>query len=261
MNIKGVAIFLAAMVGAQCLPSFSQHPRHSKKTHHVTMTKQVAPFGGVALDLCPTCVQFTGEAIDQLLNIILNLGVVGSCEKLCAALGQKTGSQALAVVCDLLCDIAGIDEFVKLIQKADLDPIYFCELLNVCPIFDDGDAKITELAIVPASGPQGQKTINFSYTSKNGTGTGEIVVLVETLDGLPIEDSFLNQKSPAGTYPTRMTLKAEPDPNCDPSQGPCEQWLPGNYTLRVDICNGECGSDHPHSKIYDRRSISFRITA
>ena len=28
-------------------------------------------------------------------------------------------------------------------------------------------------------------------------------------------------------------VKAEPDPNCDPTQGPCEMWLPGNYSVVV----------------------------
>lgn len=36
-----------------------------------------------------------------------------------------------------------------------------------------------------------------------------------------------------------MTVKgqaqgqAQPDSNCDPSQGPCEMWLPGNYTVEI----------------------------
>ena len=44
-------------------------------------------------------------------------GVVGTCGVLCNALAQKTGSQALGAVCDILCDIAGIKEFIKLIEK------------------------------------------------------------------------------------------------------------------------------------------------
>ncbi|ESO94238.1 hypothetical protein LOTGIDRAFT_189496 [Lottia gigantea] len=214
----------------------------------------------VGLDLCPTCIQFTGEAINELLNIVLNLGVVGSCGKVCSLLEQKTGSEALGLVCDLLCDYVGIDEFVKFIQKADLDPFYFCELVKVCPIFENGDAEITELSVTPASGPQGQKTIAFSYTSKNGTGTGEMIVVVETVDGLPIETGFIHDQQPAGSYPSQFNLKAEVDPNCDPTQGFCEQWLPGNYTVRVDVCYGECGSAHPHSKIYDRKQTQFIIT-
>ncbi len=31
--------------------------------------------------------------------------------------------------------------------RADLDPIYFCELIDVCDVKDDGDAKITSLKV------------------------------------------------------------------------------------------------------------------
>jgi len=215
-----------------------------------------------ALDLCPTCVQFTGQAIDVLLNLILNGGVVGTCGTLCGALQQKTGSAALGAVCNILCDIAGVEEFVKLIQKADLDPIYFCELLKTCPINDNGDATITGLSVDPTSGPQGPRTISFTLNSKNGTGTGELILAVETVDGIPVEDGVLVKAQNATAFPAPQAfkLKAEVDPDCDPTQGPCEMWLPGNYSLRVDVCNGECGSNHPHSKIYDSKTIGFEIT-
>ena len=48
---------------------------------------------------------------------ITDVGVIGSCSKLCSLVEQKTGSQIIGVVCDLGCDILGIDEFIKLIQK------------------------------------------------------------------------------------------------------------------------------------------------
>lgn len=40
--------------------------------------------------------------------------------------------------------------------SADLDPIYFCELLKVCHVFDGGDATITSLEVHPASGERGK---------------------------------------------------------------------------------------------------------
>lgn len=42
-----------------------------------------------------------------------------------------------------------------LFNRADLDPIYFCELIRQCPIFDQGDAKIKDLSVSPKVGPQG----------------------------------------------------------------------------------------------------------
>lgn len=49
--------------------------------------------------------------------------------------------------------------FFTFFKRADLDPIYFCELLKTCPIKDDGDAKITSFTVSPQSGPQGRVLI------------------------------------------------------------------------------------------------------
>lgn len=42
-------------------------------------------------------------------------------------------------------------------SRADLDPIYYCELLKVCAVNDQSDVKITKLAVSPTSGPVGTK--------------------------------------------------------------------------------------------------------
>jgi hypothetical protein len=86
------------------------------------------------------------------LNAVLNLGIVGSCVNLCQYVAQQTGSEIVGVVCNLLCDYVGISEFIKAIEHADLDPIFYCELLKACPINDNGDAKITSFVITPTSG-------------------------------------------------------------------------------------------------------------
>ena len=39
--------------------------------------------------------------------------------------------------------------------SADLDPIYYCELLDQCAVNDNGDATITNATVSPKSGPQG----------------------------------------------------------------------------------------------------------
>jgi hypothetical protein len=47
------------------------------------------------------------------------------------------------------------------------------------------------------------------------------------------EGVFLHEKANAGTYRQTIKLKAQPDPDCDQSQGFCEMWLPGNYTVKI----------------------------
>ncbi|XP_060605404.1 countin-1-like [Ruditapes philippinarum] len=211
-------------------------------------------------DKCSLCIEFAGQAINGLLQMVLQVGVVDTCGDLCQILADKSGSQALGAVCSILCDIVGIKEFINIINKEDLDPIYYCELIPACPVNDNGDAKFTTFEIDPKSGPQGIFDISFEYDSKNGTGTGQILLEVLTVDKIPIAQAFLHELAPAGTYDGTFKLQAQPDPNCDPTAGPCEQWLPGDYTVKIALCNGECGSKHPHSAIYDETSATFTIT-
>jgi len=211
-------------------------------------------------DLCKLCISFSGDALNELLNIILNTIVIGGCQDLCTALAQKTGSQTLGAVCEILCDIVGIKPFINFIENADLDTIYFCELLDVCAINDHGDATITSFTAIPKSGRQGTTfDLVLTYVSRNGTGTGELDVGIETVDGIPLGQDFLMEASPAGSYNVTISVEAKPDPSCDPTQGPCEEWLPGVYTAQIVLCNGECGSKHPHSQIYGQASANFTI--
>ena len=46
-----------------------------------------------------------------------DVGVVGGCGDLCSLLAQKTNSSIAGTVCELLCDVTGIEEFIKVIQK------------------------------------------------------------------------------------------------------------------------------------------------
>ncbi|KAL5009319.1 hypothetical protein ScPMuIL_014900 [Solemya velum] len=239
----------------------NSRPASASRPALSSFVKKVVPHstttsGDVGVDMCPACIEWFQNAINALLQALLNIVVVDDCETLCSFLPKQVED----VICDILCDVVGIKEFVNLLQRTDLDPIYFCELVRACPINDHGDATITTLDIIPKSAPQGERTIDFAYHSNNGTGTGELVLLIHTVDGVPVESSFLHEVAGPGDYSSQFKLKAEPDPNCDPSQTICENWLPGNYTLRVDLCNGECGSKHPHSKIYARKEIGFVIT-
>ena len=84
---------------------------------------------------------------------------------------------------------------------------------------DNGDAKITKFSILPATGRQGTTfSIDLTYVSLNGTGTGELVIDIRTPDRIPLGSGFLAEAKKAGTYEERITVKAEPDPQCDPTQ-------------------------------------------
>ena len=70
----------------------------------------------------------------------------------------------------------------------------------------------------------------MTYTTLNGTGTGELAIGVETVDGIPVADDELNCNAP-GTYTVGWTLNAKPNPNCQ--NPPCEMWLPGTYNVTM----------------------------
>jgi len=254
---KALTFVLIAIVGIACGSTDLD-----VKSYNIQHVKPILPEPDVRLDLCPTCIKVAEESINILLNLILDTGIIGTCQTLCTALAQKTGSELIGVICNLVCDVVGIEEFIKMIERADLDPIYYCELARMCEVNDHGDANITIFSVLPASGRKGTTfSIDFTYVTVNGTGTGEFSIGIHTPDRIPLGADFLWEPKKPGTYTERITVKAEPDPQCDPTQEPCEEWIPGTYNVTVDICNGECGSKHPHSKIYDIKRGSFQITA
>ena len=46
-------------------------------------------------------------------------------------------------------------------------------------------------------------------------------------------NGFFQEAQAGGSYPAAIKLKAEPNPDCDPTQQECEMWLPGNYTVKI----------------------------
>ncbi|KAL5009317.1 hypothetical protein ScPMuIL_014898 [Solemya velum] len=262
MKFQGIAYIVGTLLLAHTLaiPMRTEKPTLEDLSSEIPQAHK-AFLGNLDGDLCPTCVSMATEGLEELLNIILNAGVLGSCGDICGALAEKTGSQVVGVACNLLCDFVGVKYFEEAVKKADLDPIYYCELLKFCPINDNGDATFTNLAVSPSSGPQGLFIIDIEYSSENGTGTGELAVAIQTVDGIPVGGSFLLEAQEPGTYKGNIQLKAVPDPDCDPTQDICEGWLPGQYTVKTAICNGECGSKHPHSQIYAIASTTFEITS
>lgn len=86
-----------------------------------------------AIDWCPECVNGFDQLINAVLNVVLEYGVLGSCSDLCNLVANKTQSETIDILCTLGCSILGIKEFIKLIEDADLDPIYYCETIKLCP--------------------------------------------------------------------------------------------------------------------------------
>jgi hypothetical protein len=120
---KTLTVVLLALIGIAS----------AKNTFNIQHVKSPFASPNVRLDLCPTCINVADQSINILLNLILDSGIIGSCGALCSELATKTGSQLIGTICDLVCDVVGIEEFIKLIEKADLDPIWYCEIAKLCP--------------------------------------------------------------------------------------------------------------------------------
>jgi hypothetical protein len=56
------------------------------------------------------------------------------------------------------------------------------------------------------------------YVSKNGTGTGEMVLTIETVDKIPLSASFLMEAKKNGSYAERISIDTTPDPDCNPTE-------------------------------------------
>jgi hypothetical protein len=203
--------------------------------------------------LCGICLNLMSDAMKEIVEIILNGGVIGGCGDICSKLPEHWEQ----VACDLICDIVGVDSFIHLIEKADLDPIYYCQLLKVCPIHDckaSVCANITTLAISPQSGPQGT-TFNFDIMFQvfDQTGTGEVAIGITPPAGMPMGTGFLvAQGFQPQNYQERVQMQTQPSQQ--------EPFSPGTYQVEAAVCEGQCGSGHPHSRVLAVKKGSFQIT-
>jgi len=202
------------------------------------------------IDFCNVCVQIMGQIINELLNIILNIGVIGGCADLCGKLPNKYEADA----CDLICDYVGIEEFIKLIEYEDPDPIVFCDEAHICPTTTNGSAVANGAWCTPESGPVGTTfAISFNYTVLSKTSTGGPNVVVVPPAGLPIGGSQFTEGQDPGTYLVTFDLKTTPSEQ--------EPFPAGEYQVEAALCSGDCSGRHKDSGTYCNATTAFQITA
>ena len=86
-----------------------------------------------AIDICQDCIKEWVSVINVLLNLILDEGIIGSCGDLCSALQNRTNSSIDGDICLALCNAVGIVEFCRILEHSDLDPIWYCQIMDLCP--------------------------------------------------------------------------------------------------------------------------------
>jgi hypothetical protein len=85
---------------------------------------------------------------------------------------------------------------------------------------DNGDAKFKSFTVLPSRAQTGSTiALDIVYVSTNGTGTGEMVIMIKTVDKVPLTSGFLLEAQKPGTYGERLTVDTTPDPECDPTRG------------------------------------------
>lgn len=210
--------------------------------------------GAPRLDVCSPCVQLGREGIGILLNALVNTGVIGSCGKLCGHLPKQAEQEA----CTIACDLVGVQAFEKVLNHTDLDPIYFCESVKACkPGADSAKASIAGVKATPQSIAKGDTVqMECDVNVLNATGVGEFRLSIEGPVTEPLQQAFLLPDGiPVGTQ--AFSVKLTPQ---DTSGDSPVTWQPGEYMFKFEVCQGECGSKHPHSKVFGQASGTFTLT-
>jgi len=200
------------------------------------------------LDICPLCISFMNSAINDLINIIMNAGVMGSCNELCSLLPN----QIEATICDLLCAYVGIEGFMDLLNDVDPDPIWICEEITVCPVNPNAAANVTSFTVQPVHGKrQDTFTFDLTYLVTNEIGTGEVALAIIDPEGMGLGDSVVVDSQAPGSYSMSFSMQAEPSES--------EAFPNGVYMAEVAICEGSCGSEHSNSFLLSLGAANFTI--
>ena len=193
---------------------------------------------------CDACIQLMDQGINELLQVILNGGVIGGCDELCA---HVPGS-VLEVACNLLCDFVGIKEFIKVINHTDPDPIWYCQELHACDKVNGGAINITSFTITPESGPVGTNfTVSVMYTVLNATGPG--------IQGIDVSGADIDEGGEEFNYgdaPGSYELEFDVPTNTN--------FTGTSYAVSVALCEGDCLHKHPYSGVYAAATANFTIT-
>jgi len=208
--------------------------------------KRAAP----GIDLCPTCDQFATSALNDLLQIIVNGGLLGSCKLLCG----KLSAEWEQTVCMLVCSAVGIDVFEHFITQADLDPLDFCMDIGLCPHNDNASAVITNFAISPENGHLGDTfTFSWNYQIVVTPGTGVVGLEIQGPAGPPLATMELLPNEDPGNYGVSFRARAVSNEN--------QQWGPGSYQATAFICEGDCNLKHQYNKVLDTATGNFTIAS
>jgi len=258
-----LAIFVLAAIAVDPKPAspitFTRIPSHRHlptpfETPYPNSKSPVVFVDNVEADTCEVCINAAVIEINLLANQILNGVIVADCESLCEG-ALSNISQYAVDACDIACIGVGLDEFINMLVNTDIDPIYYCQLIYLCAIDDcQGDCIDIPMYITqPPKIPQGSVVQQYFtiWVKKNWTGTGMMRFIInDPVQGQMENDVLLD----GGVGPVGKVTYGIQIPTA-------EVQLTPNVTIQsqIQICNGECGSQHPNSRIFCTGSTNFMI--
>lgn len=207
---------------------------------------QVVTRTNVTGQACEFCVDFGDKALKELEDYLEKTGVATACDDLCSQLSSPAAQQ----MCEVFCAKVGIEALVKILKDTDFDIFYFCDMVEACPAGPDGASISIGKAVAepPSVARAGSVQLSVSLEVGIPSGPGEFYVEVSKPGTAKIAKihQFLLEGIPAGT------------------RGLSVRWtdttLPGKYDFVFKVCQGECGSKHPHSKTLGESCGSFNVT-
>jgi len=201
---------------------------------------------------CSACVDLFEHSLGTLLDIIINGGVIGSCEALCTKLHKEWE----VATCTLVCAGVGIDAFIKILTSHDDDPVYLCTDFLVCPRNNctSNCVTITSAVVSPSSGPvRTTFRIDVNMTVHQLTGTGITGVIVTP-------PGPANETNPFGAYKLNEGFQ----PGTVFVQIPIAtddfdwQFKDGVYGVEIDSCGSDC--DDKYGVVFASAFTNFTIT-
>jgi len=201
---------------------------------------------------CSACVNMFEDSLGTLLDIIINGGVIGSCEALCSHV-KKPWEVA---TCTLLCAGLGIDGFIHFLQSHDEDPVYLCTDLKVCPRNNCSSncLTISSAYVTPSSGPVRTTfhvVANLTVFQLTGTGITQVIVTPPgpVNETNPFGAAILNEGFQPGQVSVEIPIKTD---EFD------WQFKDGVYGVEIDSCGSDCNDKY--GVVFDTAFTNFSIS-
>jgi len=197
---------------------------------------------------CDTCVDFFDEFEGTLLNILLNVGVGATCTDLCTQIQNAYGE----AMCLIICTYVGFDAFVDLLNCDDIDPVWVCTYIDLCPMNSclTNCTEVTKVVVTPSSGKL-RTTFNINVyltvLKQTGTGTTEANIYPPKQNGFSC--GVLNTGFAPGKYVITIPVPTD-----------WQDWtFPlGTYQVHVNSCSSDCYNQH--ATIFSKGAGNFTIT-